>query len=61
MNMSEKEFMMKSKSMTEELAKKQEELAKSANMSVDRANGIASQIIEQITNKKMQALDKDKQ
>lgn len=59
MNMSEKDFMVRSQSMTEELAKKQAELARSSNLDIDRANGIASKIIEQLTTKKMQSMEKD--
>ena len=59
MNMSEKEFLVKSKSMTEELSKKQEELAKSSNLGTERSQRIASEIIDQLTTKKMKELDKD--
>lgn len=59
MNLSEKEFMVRSKAMTEELAKKQKELAGSSNLSTDRTQTIASQIIDQLTTKKMKELDKD--
>lgn len=59
MNMSEKEFMVRSKAMTEELAKKEAELAKEANLGNDRSQRIASEIIDQLTTKKMEELDKD--
>lgn len=59
MNMSEKEFMVRSKAMTEELAKKQAEIAKSSSLSSERSQHIASEIIDQLTDKKMKALDKD--
>lgn len=59
MNMSEKEFMVRSKAMTEELAKKQEELTKLSGLSPDRSQRLASDIIDQLTEKKMKALDKD--
>ena len=45
--------------MTEQLGKKQEELASLTNLSSDRTQAIASEIIENITKKKMEALDKD--
>ena len=45
--------------MTEKLAKKQAELMKSTTLSADRANGIASKIIEQLTEKKKAQMDKD--
>ena len=59
MNMNEKDFMVKSKAMTEELAKKEAELAKSSNLSSERSQRIASDIVEQLTAKKMKELDKD--
>ena len=59
MNMSEKEFMVRSKAMTEELAKKEQELAKSADLGNERSQRIASEIIDQLTTKKMKELDKD--
>lgn len=59
MNMSEKEFMVRSKSLTEELAKKEQELAKQSSLSNERSQRIASEIIDQLTDKKMKALDKD--
>lgn len=52
-------FQAKSKTMTEELARKQEELAKLTNLGSDRTQAIASEIIENITKKKMEAMDKD--
>ena len=59
MNMSEKEFMVRSKAMTEELAQKEAELAKEANLGNERSQRIASEIIDQLTTKKMEELDKD--
>ena len=59
MNMTEKDFMVKSKAMTKELAKKEQELGQKANLSDERSQRIASEIIDQLTNKKMQELDKD--
>lgn len=59
MNMSENEFLMRSKLMTEELAKKEQELAKATSLSNLRSQHIASEIIDQLTDKKMKALDKD--
>ena len=57
--MSEKEFMVRSKAMTEELAKKEQELAKQADLGNERSQRIASEIIDQLTTKKMKELDKD--
>ena len=45
--------------MTEDLAKKQQELASQTNLSSDRTQAIAAEIIENITRKKMEAMDKD--
>ena len=59
MNLSEKDFMVRSRQMTEELAKAESELAKSANLGNERSQRIASEIIDQLTTKKMEALDKD--
>ena len=59
MNMSEKEFLVRSKQMTEELAKKEQELAKASSLTYGRSHHIASEIIENLTDKKMKALDKD--
>lgn len=59
MNMSEKEFLVRSKQMTEELAKKKQELAKASSLSNGRSQQIASEIIEKLTDKKVKALDKD--
>ena len=59
MNLTEKDFLVRSKAMTEELAKKEAELAKEANLGNERSQHIASEIIDQITNKKMKELDKD--
>lgn len=52
-------FAAKSKRMTEELAKKQDELTKAAAISGSHAQRIASEIIEQITEKKKEAIEKD--
>ena len=52
-------FAAKTKQMTEDLAKKQEELAGLTNLSSDRTQAIAAEIIENITKKKMEAMDKD--
>ena len=59
MNASEQNFNAKSRVMTDRLGKLQEELTKSTTLSSDRANGIASQIIEQLTEKKKAAMEKD--
>ena len=59
MNLNEKDFMARSRSMTEELAKVEQELAKSSNLGNERSQRIASEIIDQLTTKKMEALDKD--
>lgn len=58
MNLSEKDFMVRSKAMTEELAKKEQELAKAANLGNERSQRIASEIIDQITTRKMKELEK---
>lgn len=55
----EKDFAAKSQLMTEKLARKQAELMKSTTLSADRANGIASKIIEQLTEKKKAQMEKD--
>ena len=59
MNGEQTVFASKTKQMTEDLAKKQEELSKMTNLSSDRTQAIASEIIENITRKKMEAMDKD--
>lgn len=59
MNGEQAVFASKTKQMTEDLAKKQEELSKMTNLSSDRTQAIASEIIENITRKKMEAMDKD--
>ena len=59
MNLNEKDFMARSRSMTQELAKAEEELAKSSNLGNEKSQRIASEIIDQLTTKKMEALDKD--
>ena len=58
-NDNEKDFMARSRSMTEELAKAEEKLAKEANLGNEKSQRIASEIIDQLTTKKMEALDKD--
>ena len=45
--------------MTEELAKKQKELMELSGLSSEHTQRVASEIIEQITQKKREALDKD--
>lgn len=59
MNLSEKDFMVRSRQMTEELSKVEQELAKEANLGNEKSQRIASEIIDQLTTKKMEALDKD--
>ena len=59
MNGEQKVFAAKSKQMTEDLAKKQQELAELTNLSSDRTQAIAAEVIENITRKKMEAMDKD--
>ena len=59
MNGEQNVFAAKTKQMTEDLAKKQQELASMTNLSSDRTQAIASEIIENITRKKMEAMDKD--
>ena len=59
MNGEQTVFAAKSKQMTEDLAKKQQELAALTNLSSDRTQAIAAEIIENITRKKMEAMDKD--
>ena len=59
MNGEQQVFAAKSKQMTEDLAKKQQELASQTNLSNDRTQAIAAEIIENITRKKMETMDKD--
>ena len=59
MNGEQTVFAAKTRQMTEDLAKKQEELAGLTDLSSDRTQAIASEIIENITRKKMEAMDKD--
>ena len=59
MNGEQTVFAAKTKQMTEDLAKKQQELSALTNLSSDRTQAIASEIIENITKKKMDAMDKD--
>lgn len=56
MNNSEKKFMTESKSTLEELMKVQGEMAGESGISQDRAQVIASQIIERLTEKKKRAM-----
>ena len=59
MNSSEQNFNAKSKIMTDRLSKLQSDLSKSTSISQDRASGIASQVIEQLTEKKKAEMEKD--
>lgn len=59
MNGEQTVFAAKTKQMTEDLAKKQAELASLTHLSSDRTQAIAAEIIENITRKKMEAMDKD--
>lgn len=59
MNASEQNFNAKSKVMTERLAKLQSDLSKTTAINQDRASGIASQVIEQLTEKKKAEMEKD--
>ena len=59
MNGSEQNFNAKSKAMTERLTKLQDDLCKTTALSRDRASGIASQVIEQLTEKKKASMEKD--
>jgi len=59
MNGEQSVYAAKTKQMTEDLAKKQQELASLTNLSSDRTQAIAAEIIENITRKKMEAMDKD--
>ena len=59
MNGEQNVFASKTQQMTEDLSKKQRELAELTNLSSDRTQAIASEIIENITRKKMEAMDKD--
>lgn len=59
MNASEQNFNAKSKIMTDRLSKLQDELRKTTTLSQDRASGIASQVIEQLTEKKKAEMEKD--
>ncbi len=52
-------FAAKNSWMTEELAKKQKELMELSGLSSEHTQRVASEIIEQITQKKREALDKD--
>lgn len=55
----ESDFIQKNRQVTDELTRKQEELQKISAISADRSQAIASQIIEQLTRKKMEAMDKN--
>lgn len=57
MNLSEKEFAARSRSMTEQLAKAQAELSEQSGLTPDHTARIASEIVDQLTKKKMQELD----
>jgi serine/threonine protein kinase len=59
MNGSEQNFNARSKAMTERLTKLQDDLCKTTALSRDRASGIASQVIEQLTEKKKASMEKD--
>jgi predicted CopG family antitoxin len=59
MNNSEKNFMAVSREVMEELVEKQNELASSSSISNETARRIASEIIEQLTEKKKKALEKN--
>lgn len=59
MNGGEKEFVARSQAMTEELARKQAELTEATYLPSDRTQRIASEIIDQLTEQKKAALDKD--
>lgn len=58
MNASEKSFMASSNAMRDELVKVQNELAVHAGISDDRAGRIATEVIDQLTKEKQEALDK---
>ncbi|MBQ8159017.1 MAG: hypothetical protein IJ081_08400 [Prevotella sp.] len=58
MNASEKSFMASSNAMRDELIKVQNELAVHAGISDDRAGRIATEVIDQLTREKTEALDK---
>ena len=60
MNLSEKEFAARSRTMTEQLAKAQAELSEQSGLSPDHTARIASEIIDKLTKKKMQELDEQK-
>ena len=60
MNLSEKEFAARSRSMTEQLAKAQAELSEQSGLTPDHTARIASEIVDQLTKKKMQELDEQK-
>lgn len=60
MNLSEKEFAARSRSMTEQLAKAQAELSEQSGLTPDHTARIASEIVDQLTKKKMQELDDQK-
>lgn len=60
MNLSEKEFASRSRAMTEQLAKVQAELSEQSGLSPDHTARIASEIVDQLTKKKMQELEKEK-
>lgn len=57
MNNTEKNFQASSEQVMKELVKKQEEMSKNSSISGEKAQRIASEIIEQITEKKKAALE----
>ena len=58
MNNNEKNFKATSEDVMKELVKKQQELSKSSSISSEKAQRIASEIIDQLTEKKKAALEK---
>lgn len=60
MNEGQKSFASKTKQMTEDLADKQAELAGLTNLSFDRAQIIAAEIVDTIAQKKMEAMGNQK-
>ena len=57
MNLSEKEFSARSRAMTEQLAKVQAQLSEQSGLTPDHTARIASEIVDQLTKKKMKELD----
>ncbi|MBQ9215419.1 MAG: hypothetical protein IJ159_01535 [Prevotella sp.] len=60
MNLSEKEFSVRSRAMTEQLAKLKDELSRQSGLTSEHAERIASEIVDQLTKKKMKELDESK-